>query len=120
MKQYVNQPLERLARIYFLAGHHLRISAVIMAARRLDLSDHDARLAATRLIDRITSLHVKLAAAMAQQPERDEAEAVRAWMRAHEQALARITPVLEELLAGDFSLARLALAENLMEELAGE
>ena len=119
MKQFVDQPLERLARIYFLAGHHLRISAVIMAARRLDLRDHDERLAAIRLIDRITALHVRLAADMALRAEKDEMEAVRGWLRARERTLARIMPVLEGLLAGSFSLARLALAENLLEELAG-
>ena len=113
-------PPERIARVYFLAGQKLRLSAVIMAARRLELPDHESRLAARRLVDRLGELHMALTARVCALGANDAASALQAWLAENAARLARLEPMLDEVLSGPFSLARLALAASLLEELLGD
>ena len=112
-------PLKDVARIYFLTGTELRLSAVIMAARRLEPSSHEERLACNRLLDRLMLLHARMAVGICRQRQGAGArQAVAQWMKRHEADLARLRPLLDEALGEPLSLPRLMLAVSLFEELA--
>ena len=110
---------ELIARMYFLAGHELLLGAVIMAARRLHLPDHESRLAARRLVDRLSELHMALTSHLCTRYSGDVRRTLRNWMEENKDRFTRIMPMLQEALSGTFSLAKLALATSLLEELLG-
>ncbi len=109
--------LEDAARIYFLSGQVLRISPVMMAARRLRVSSHYERMAKDRLMERLSAAHRQLASGMARLgPGQSGLEA---WKKAHAGQLARTLKTLEGMGAiGEFDLPRLTLAVSLFDELA--
>ena len=111
--------LKEAAEVYFLAGHELGISPLMMAARRLNLKDHHERMAAAQLAARLSALHRELAAAMAAIAPGEAG--LRAWRIQHDEALSRAMTRLNDLLAtGSMDLSRLALAVGVFDELAAE
>ena len=109
--------MEDAAHVYFESGHLLRISAVMMAARRLKPSSHYERMARARLSERLAAAHRELAAAMAR--EGKGGDGPRLWAQRHATTLERTRRALSEILAGQgFDLPRLALAASLFDELA--
>jgi glutamate dehydrogenase len=109
--------LEDAARVYFLAGHELRISPLMMAARRLPASDHHERLAAAQLAERLSSIHRELSAAMLRLAPGEEG--LRQWRVRHDRPVERALRMLDDIMAGaSMTLARLALAVSVLDELA--
>ena len=105
-----------VARLHFLIGHELRISPVMMAARRMPVASHYERLARERLTERLAATHRELTADMARMGS--GREALRAWMEANGAAARRLEKALGAILADQaFDLPRLALAVSLFEEL---
>ncbi len=109
--------LEDAARLYFLAGHELRISPLMMAARHLPAHDHHERLAAAQLAERLSSIHRALAIAMLRLAPGEDG--LRQWQIRHDQAVARALRMLDDIMGSSpMTLARLALAVSVLDEMA--
>ena len=108
--------LAEVAAIYFLIGHELQISPVMMAARRLAPASHYERLARNRLTEKLAADHRELTTAMARLGR--GREALEAWRQLHGARLERMLRVLSGIMAErPFDLPRLSLAVTLFDEL---
>jgi len=111
------QPLADAAEVYFLSGQMLRISPVMMAARRLSISGHYRRMARNRLMERLGAVHRELAAAMVRAGRGQKG--AQDWREKHAKALSRTLKTLDGILADrNFDLPRLSLVVSLFDELA--
>ena len=120
--------VDLVAGAYFAIGTEVGIDRLRVLSRRIVGAEHWDRLAIRRLNDDLFSVQRVLTgdalglldAAKAHGTRLDGAEAAKAWVTRHEDALARAKSFLAALeSAGELSIAKLTLANSQIRELAG-
>ncbi|CAM5776069.1 NAD-glutamate dehydrogenase [Labrys miyagiensis] len=106
------------AATFFAAEADFRLDRIIAAARSVPANDYFERLAIDRAIDQIAAAERRLVADMLATGHSGQ-EATQAWLEAHPEA-ARIRRSVEEIAASGLTLAKLAVAANLLGDLVRE
>ncbi|WP_245321189.1 NAD-glutamate dehydrogenase [Bradyrhizobium sp. NAS96.2] len=103
------------AATFFAAEAKFRLDLIIAAARSVPANDYFERLAIDRAIDQIAAAERRLTADMLATGQSGQ-EAVETWLAAHPEAT-RIRRSVEEIAASGLTLAKLAVAANLLGDL---
>ena len=111
------QPVVDVAATYFAAGAFFRLDRVAAAAREIRLTDYFDRLAYDRALAQIGEALRALTAHMvaAGAPGR---EAVERWAQARARDVERTRLAIHEIVASGLTLSKLAVAANMLSDLA--
>ncbi len=109
------RPIGDAAATFFAAEANFRLDRIVAAARSVPANDYFERMAIDRAVEQIAGAERRLAADMLATGQSGQ-HAVETWLAAHPEA-ARIRRSVEEIAASGLTLAKLAVAANLLGDL---
>ncbi|WP_375787786.1 NAD-glutamate dehydrogenase [Bradyrhizobium sp. Pha-3] len=109
------RPIGDAAATFFAAEANFRLDRIVAAARSVPANDYFERMAIDRAVEQIAGAERRLAADMLATGQSGQL-AVETWLAAHPEAT-RIRRSVEEIAASGLTLAKLAVAANLLGDL---